>query len=304
MSERVTPAMLTGSTVADINSALATLQRTSSELASGKKILEPSDEPYGASRVIDLESQLAGLSSYTASAQDGIAWQNAAAGAMSNMNGILERVRELLVQAGNGTNSQSDREGMSREVTQLIEALKQDANTQYGGQYIFSGTATDTPPYAQGEQDAYAGNEGTVARAYAPGASVSVTTNIAGLFGEGKTAADGKLLDTLRTIAENLSSGTPEAIAQLTSKDLTGLDAGIEGLSVLQATAGSVTDQLQSAVSSIEGLQSSVTAALSNTDSVNVAEATIAYSNEQAAYEAALRASARIVQESLLNFLS
>ena len=127
MTERVTPAMLTAATVADINSGLSALQRTSSELASGKKILEPSDDPYGASRVIDLQSQLDGLTSYAASVQDGISWQNAASSAMSNMNSILERVRELLVQAANGTNSSSSREAIAKEVTQLTEAVKQDA---------------------------------------------------------------------------------------------------------------------------------------------------------------------------------
>jgi flagellar hook-associated protein 3 FlgL len=304
MSDRVTGAMLTESTVADINSALATLQRTSSELSSGKKILEPSDDPFGASRVIDLQSQLDGLTSYSASVQDGISWENTAAGAMSSMHSILERVRELLVQANNGTFSQGDREAISTEVTQLTEALKQDANTQYGGQYVFSGTDTTTAPYAQGEDDTYAGNEGTVARAIAPGASVSVSTNLAGLLGDGQSSGDGKLLDTLRTIAEHLASGSPEALKQLASGDLGKLEAGIEGLSNLQAGTGSVTDQLQSAATRIEGLHESITAALSSTDSVNVAEATIAYSNEQAAYDAALRAGAKIVQESLLNFLS
>lgn len=304
MDERVTPAMLTGSTVADLNTALSALQRSASELSSGKKILEPSDDPFGASRVIELQSQLDGLTSYASSVQDGLAWQSTAAGAMSNMNSILQRVREIVVQASNGTLDASDREALGSEVTQLTEAIKQDANTQYGGQYIFSGTATDTAPYALGESDTYSGNEGTVARAVAPGASVTVSTDIAGVLGNGKASADGKLLDTLRTISEDLGSGTPEALAQLSGSDLKHLEAGIEGLTTLQATAGSTTDQLQSAASRIEDLQSSVTSALSSTDSVNVAEATIAYSNEQAAYDAALRAGARIVQESLLNFLS
>jgi flagellar hook-associated protein 3 FlgL len=133
---------------------------------------------------------------------------------------------------------------------------------------------------------------------------VAVSTNLAGLLGNGKASGDGKLLDTLSTIAEHLASGSPEALKQLASGDLGKLEAGIEGLSNLQAGAGAVTDQLQSAAGRIEGLHESITAALSSTDSVNVAEATIAYSNEQAAYDAALRAGAKIVQESLLNFLS
>jgi flagellar hook-associated protein 3 FlgL len=77
----------------------------------------------------------------------------------------------------------------------------------------------------------------------------------------------------------------------------------MEMLTQLQATAGSAIDQLQTALSRNEDLQTSISKALSNTDDTNVAEASVAYANEQAAYQAALRAAANIVQESLLNFL-
>ena len=77
----------------------------------------------------------------------------------------------------------------------------------------------------------------------------------------------------------------------------------METLSQLEATAGSVTDQLQIAGTRIEGLQGSITASLSAVQDTNIAEATIAYSNEQAAYTAALKSGATIIQESLLNFL-
>ena len=64
-----------------------------------------------------------------------------------------------------------------------------------------------------------------------------------------------------------------------------------------------MTNQLQTAISRIEGLQGTITAGLSNIADANIAETSIAYSNEQAAYEAALRAGASIIQESLLQFL-
>ena len=83
MSERITPAMVTSATLNDLSSSLASLQRTTDELSSGRTILEPSDNPFGASRVIDLQSQLDGLSSYESNAQDGISWENAASSAMS-----------------------------------------------------------------------------------------------------------------------------------------------------------------------------------------------------------------------------
>jgi flagellar hook-associated protein 3 FlgL len=301
MSDRITPAMVTSSTLNDLNSSLAALQRTSEELSSGRTILEPSDNPYGASRVIDLQSQLDGLSSYESDAQDGISWENTATSAMSSINEVAQRVRELLVQGANGTYNQADLETMALQVEQLTESVKQDANTQYAGQYVFSGTATTTAPYEQGANDEYKGNAETVSRAVGPGASVTITTNISTLLGEG--GEDGKLLDTLRTIAKDMRGGTAEDKNALGTTDLQKLDTNIEALTQLQAAAGSATDQLQAALTRNEDLQTSITEALTNTEDTNVAATSVAYANEQAAYEAALRAAATIVQESLLNFL-
>jgi flagellar hook-associated protein 3 FlgL len=303
MTDRITPAMVTSATLNDLSSSLEALDRTTDELSSGRTILEPSDNPYGASRVIDLQSQLDGLSSYESDAQDGISWENTASAAMSSMNEVVERVRELVLQAANGTNNQNDLETIALEVEQLTESVKQDANAQYAGEYIFAGTATTEPPYEQGANDEYKGNAETISRALGPGASITISTNISTLLGNGAAAEDGKLLDTLRTIAKDLRGGTAEDVEALASTDLEKLDANIQTLSQLQATAGSATDQLQAAVSRNEDLQTSISEALSNTDDTNMAAASIAYANEQAAYEAALRAGATIVQESLLNFL-
>jgi flagellar hook-associated protein 3 FlgL len=304
MSGRITPAMMTSSTLTDIDKALSALQRSSSEMSSGKKILEPSDDPYGTSHAIDLQSQLEGLTSYEHTVQDGISWESTSSAAMSSINQVAQRVRELLVQGANGTFNHGDLEAMATEVQQLTESIKQDANTQYAGQYVFSGTATTTPPYEMGANDEYQGNAEAVSRAIGPGAVVGVSTNISTLLGNGQGSGDGKLLETLRTIAEHLLGGTAEDRAALTSTDMKSLDTNLETLSQLQATAGSVTDQLQTATIRIEDLQSAITTSLSNTEDANLAEVSINYANEHAAYEAALRAGATIIQESLLNFLN
>jgi flagellar hook-associated protein 3 FlgL len=303
MSDRITAAMITGSTLNDLNTSLTAMERSSMELSSGKSILEPSDNPYGASHAIDLQSQLDGLSSYATSVQDGTSWANTASSAMSNMSAIAERARELLVQASNGTYNQGDFNNIATEIEQLNETLKQDANTQYAGQYVFSGTLTTTAPYEQGANDEYKGSAGAITRVIGPGASVTINTNISTLLGNGQGAGDGKLLDAMRTIAQHLRAGTSEGRQALASTDLKSIDANLETLTQLQATAGSTIDQLQVASSRIEGLQTSITETLSHTEDADFAKTSIAYSNEQAAYDAALRAGASIVQESLLNFL-
>jgi flagellar hook-associated protein 3 FlgL len=281
------------------------MARTQEELSSGKTILEPSDNPYGASQVIDLQSSLDGLTSYEHSAQDGTSWMNTSSGALASIDSQVQRVRELVLQGANEINSPSDLEDIATEVQQLTEGIKQDADTQYAGQYVFSGTLTGTPPYKPGgESDAFQGNTETVTRALGPGTSVNVAVNLSSVLGSGQGAADGKLLDTLRTIAQNLHEGSHVAVEALGSTDLKSLDANITALTGLQAEAGAVTDQLNLAVSRVQSLQDTTTTQLSNVQDANIAKVSIEFSNEQAAFNAALKAGASIVQESLLEFLN
>jgi flagellar hook-associated protein 3 FlgL len=303
MSVRMTPEMVSSSVLGGIESAQVALARTQAELSSGKSILQPSDNPYGASQIVDLQSAIDGLTSYERSAQDGLSWMNASSSALASIDSQVQRVRELVLQAGNGTESPGDLEDIADEVQQLTEGVKQDADTQFDGQYVFAGTLTSTAPYTQGAEDEYHGNASPVARALGPGSTVNVSVNLASALGSGTGAADGKLLDTLRTVAANLREGTPASVEALRTTDLKSLENNLNSLSGLQAEAGSVTDQINIAISRISSLQSSDTLQLSNVQDANIAKVTTEYSSEHAAFEAALKAGASIVQESLLEFL-
>ena len=74
------------------------------------------------------------------------------------------------VEGANGTYNNNDLETMALQVEQLTESVKQDANTQYAGQYVFSGTASTTAPYETGTGDEYKGNTESVSRAVGPSA--------------------------------------------------------------------------------------------------------------------------------------
>ncbi len=304
MSTRIATDMVVGSTLADINNAQAALERSQRELSSGKSMLQPSDDPVGASQAIMLQSALDGLSSYEKSAHDGGAWLKAAGGALSSVNELTQRARELMLQAASGVNSQSDLNNIAAaEIEQLAETAKQVADTQYAGQYIFSGSLTATAPYAQGANDEYQGNAGTIARSIGPAASIDVTVSIQSLLGEGQKANDGKLLDTLRTVAQNLRAGTPEALKAVSGENLEALAANLATLDNLQAEVGAASGQVSSALNRVEDLQNTTTAQLSNIQDANFAQVSMEFSSQQAAYNAALRAGATVVQESLLEFL-
>ena len=167
--------------------------------------------------------------------QDGTNWLQASSVAMGSISQITQRVRELLVQAQNGTNSPSDLKAIGIEVTQLTEAIKQDANTQYAGQYVVRGHRDDDRPLrsGSGRHDSKATPKRLPA-AIAPGATVTVNTDLASVLGNGQASADGKLLDTLRTIAQHLGEATPESKAALAG-DMTNLTANMETMTRVQS---------------------------------------------------------------------
>jgi flagellar hook-associated protein 3 FlgL len=301
MFGRITTQMTASMTLNDLQQSLNRLDTTQQQLSSGKKINQPSDDPYGTSQAMSLNGQLSSLNDYTNNITDGTAWTQQATTSLGDIDSMVQRVRELVVQASNGTYTQSDLNASASEVNQLIDAVKQEANASYNGQYIFSGTSTGTAPYQTGSTDTYQGGTGSVNRLIGPSTTLSVSTNISTLLGNGQASGDGGLLDTLRTIASDMQSGNTGAIG---GADLKNLDSNFGTLTQMEANVGAITNRLTLASTRIQQLQNSDTAALSNVQDADMATVAINFSTEQAAYSAALKAGANIVQSSLLDFLN
>jgi flagellar hook-associated protein 3 FlgL len=305
MIGRVTTQMTAANLLANINQSMDRVDTTQQELSTGKKINQPSDNPYGTSLALQLNNQLANLDSYSNNVTDGTGWAQAANASLADVTNAVQRIRELVVQASNGTQNQADMSADAAEVGQLIDQIKQDANAQYNGQYIFSGSATTTAPYQPGSNDAYAGNTGQVTRQIGPNSSLAVNADLSSVLGTGQTTAgqpagDGKLLNTLRNIADAMQSGNAGSL----SSSLSALDSNLGSLTGLSANMGATTDRLQMAASRIQSLQASDTQSLSDVQDADMAKTEVDFSTEQAALTAALQAGAHIVQQSLMNFLS
>ena len=302
--ERITPLMTSQTTISDLAASYQQVATTGQEMSSGLAISQPSDNPYGASRVVELNGQLSQLTSYTGNINDGTAWLNTAGTALSDINNSLQTVREIVVEASNGTMSQSELASAATEVNQLISSIKDSANTTYDGNYVFSGSATQTPPYQSGSTDTYQGNAGTITRSIGPNTDVQVNTNISQLLGSGTAAADGGLLDTLRTISSDLQGGTSANVASLSGTDLKNLDSNMSTLDNMQANVGALTDRMTLAASRIADSQQTATTTLANTQDADLTALATQYSSDQAAFTAALKSGASIVQNSLVYFMN
>jgi flagellar hook-associated protein 3 FlgL len=304
MIGRITQQMTASNTLSGIEGALDRLDTTQQELSTGKSINQPSDNPSGTALTLTLNTDLSNLTTYSSQVTDGTGWSQAASTALTDITNSVQRIQELTTEAANGTQTTADMQASAQEVNQLIDEIKQDANTQYNGQYVFSGSATATAPYQSGSNDTYAGNGAQVTRTIGPNTTLAVNANLQSVLGTGQTvsgqpAGDGLLLNTLRNVADDMQSGNSSAA----SSDLSSLSTNLNSLTGLSANVGATQDRLQMASSRIETLQTSDTQVLSNTQDADMASTEISYSTQQAALTAALQAGASIVQQSLMNFL-
>ncbi len=301
MTDRITFQMQTSTLLAGLTQDLQALDQTQQELTTGRKINQPSDDPVGEDLALRLSSQLAALSGYSSSVSDATGWANTAGSSLQTVLQMMQNARSMIVQASNGAVSQSSLSSMSATMTQLVTAIKQTANVQYNGSYVFSGTATQTAPYltGTGQSDTFQGNTAAINRSIGPGMTLAVNFNLSSVLGNGHAAHDGGLLDTLETAAQDMASGNTGNLGS----DLAALDANLTSMNDLQANVAAVQSRLQLASSRLAGLQLVDQGQLSDTTNVDIAQASIKLATEQASYNAALQSGSQIIQTSLLNFL-
>ena len=306
MSTRITESMISSSVLSDINRAGAALGETQQRLASGKKITQPSDDPFGTSQAMSLRDELEGNSQYQRNVSDAVAWTNVTDTALSKISDVVQRVHELTVQGGSDTSGQPARNAIAQEIDQLIESVKQEANASYAGHYVLGGTATTTRPYSPGTAappsapDPNADDGGAIVREIGPGVRLTVNVNASTFLGDG---SDGKLLNVLRDISAHLKSGTPADADALRTTDLTNLTTQDDALSAVQAQVGAIANRLTTAQGRLQEVAETTTKLLSDTEDADMAKTMVDYSTQQSVYRSALQSGANIVQASLLDFL-
>ena len=128
----------------------AALDRTQQQISSGRRILSPSDDPIASSRTIELRETLSRLEQFDRNANIARNRLGYEESALSNASNVLQRVRELALQANNATQSDETRHLIAVEIREHLDQLVQLANQQDGnGRYLFSGNADDTAPVTQ-----------------------------------------------------------------------------------------------------------------------------------------------------------
>lgn len=123
-----------------LNQNTSAMNKALAELSSGKQINSAADNASGLTISEQMQGQISGLTQANSNSQDGVSLIQTAEGGLNQTTNILQRMRELAVQAANGTNTPSDTNAMQDEIGQLNDELNNiSAQTQFNGMNLLSG---------------------------------------------------------------------------------------------------------------------------------------------------------------------
>ncbi|WP_116115114.1 flagellar hook-associated protein FlgL [Austwickia chelonae] len=310
---RITQNSMNRTQMSGLNSSLERLQKTQEQLTSGKRLNRASDSPVDTVSAMRLRDQQRSLSTLGDNIKDGMSRMQAADDALTRSQTMLNKVRQLVVAGANGTNGPLQREAYANEINQIREGLVQLANTKYAEQPVFGGTTTQANAFDP-TTGVFQGNDEAVWRKVteADGAAGDINIAVSGKAAFGNPAGTGPgLLDKtgdpattglLDRIVSHLTSTDPADQAKLQA-DLADLDKAAEKLSSASSTVGARVNRLN-AMEDLNGrLDDGAAIALSKVEDVDFIKAAMDLNIQSNAYNAALQASAKIIQPSLMDFL-
>lgn len=310
---RVSTSQVFRNGVESIQRSQQDLSRTQLQLGSGKRILTPGDDPSGAVQSLQLSSAVGKLEQYERNALSLIQRLRSSETVMGSVVDGLQRVRELVVQGNNGTQTNETRAMIAAEIRQSLDELLQLANTRdANGEYLFAGLSSWTQPFVRtGDGDvAYQGDEGQRAVQISAVRTVPLGDSGQQVFmdipnGNGDPQS---LFATYQQIVEALETPVTDAASRADLNDAMGgalldLDQALGRLLETRTSLGARlnTVETQSRINEDQLLQ--VRTALSEIQDLDYAEAISRFNLQQTALQAAQQTFVQVQRLSLFNFL-
>ena len=291
---RVTQHSISMSSLANVQASLNRTAKLQEQMSSGKVLNRPSDSPTGTVTSLSLRSQISAQEQYAANAQDGTAWLGTQDTALQSVNTALQRVRELTVQAANtGSNDANARNALAEEITTLRGTLTGLANTTYLGRPIFGGTTAGGSAFDPSTYE-YLGDSGEVTRRVDDRTRVSVGSSGSAVFGDG----DASVFALLDTLASNVRTN-PSAL----SSDLSALDGRMSTVLNALTDVGVRTNQVEQARAAANDKALDLRATLTGVEDIDLPSVIIDLQLQDTTYQAALSATAKVIQPTLMDFL-
>lgn len=292
---RITNQMMSSRFLEDLNARMESMERSQSQLTSGKMIQRPSDDPVGVGRALSLQESIDQNTQYQRNVDAARSFLSATETNMRSILDLLQRARELAVQGSSDTLSTNDLQAIGQEVDELLKEGVQLGNGKYQNFYLFGGTNEATAPYTL-----VSGANVSVTPPISPGAinrEIGVGQRIQiNVPGDTVLPSVFNALAALRNAATNLTpTDVRSTISQLDSA-LDDLLGGLDGV-------GAKLNRLEDTQQRYQDVDVNFRGLLSQVQDTDIASAVTELQVQQTAYQAALATGAQILQPSLIDFL-
>lgn len=248
------------------------------KLSSGSRINKAGDDAAGLAISEKMKSQIGGLTQAKRNAQDGISLVQTAEGALNESHSILERMRDLAVQGGNGTLTTDDRTSINKELSALHEELTRiSQTTQFNTKQVFSQT-----------------KDNTVTFTFQIGANSGQTLSVSVGAMDG-TSLLGSAASAFSIAADGGNAGTM----------IHNIDDAIAKVSSQRATLGAVQNRLEHTINNLTATNENLSDANSRIRDVDMAEEMMTFTKSNILSQAAtsMLAQANAMPNSVLNLL-
>ncbi|WP_064093084.1 flagellar hook-associated protein FlgL [Rossellomorea aquimaris] len=299
---RVTQSMLTNNSMRNLSSSYGRMGNLQEQLATGKKITKPSDDPVVAMKGMFYRSNLTGIEQYKRNLSELYLWMENSEAGIDHANQGLQRVRELTIQGMNGTLSDDDKKAVAVEIEQIKKDLVGVAETKVAGRYIFHGTDVGSSPVkngapADGSAPQVADNLTNIAIGsynveVSQGVSLKANVNPGNVFSQ-------KLFDTVHTIQKALETGNASGL----EAELKNLDEVMETLSAERSELGARYNRLEMIDDRLSQQEVVANRILSDNEDADIERVITDLKTQESVHRAALGVGARIIQPTLMDFL-
>jgi flagellar hook-associated protein 3 FlgL len=273
------------------------------QLSSSKRLSKLSDDPVAAPRAVRGHNALAELASRKLVIAQGTQMLGAADTALGTISNALSRVQALCLEAVNPSANQAGRTAISQEIRDLSASLVTAGNASIDGQYVFSGTKTDTGPLVETPTGnlpvAYQGNQQPLEYAVTPSETVPASVTGAQVFNypddTGARPVAGVDADTfslLKDIADSIDRGDTNRVSELTKQ----VQATYDNVVGLRGRVGALVQRYQHASQTVEDTDLQVRNLLSNDEDVDYASAIVDLQQQETTYQAVMATTSRMLQ--------
>ncbi|WP_194092320.1 flagellin [Cryobacterium adonitolivorans] len=251
MGMQINTNLAANNTYRNLASTQTDMAKSLERLSSGLRINRAADDAAGLAISEGLKSQVGGLTVASRNAQDGISVIQTAEGSLSEVQTILQRVRDLAVQAGNGSNNADSRKAIATEVTALGKELTRiSESTNFNGIKLLDNAASTTPLTFQIGAGGVAGAD-----------QINVTLTDVAAIGT--------------TVSGLAAAGFADSAAALTT--INTLDTNITAVSTSRASLGADQNRFESVIRNLAVSKENLTAAGSRIRDTDMAEEMVKY---------------------------